>query len=636
MTESSQVRKPYPLGAHREEGKIRFSFVSRKSDCGILLFHRATGRAYRKIPFAPEERVGNIYCKTVEGLDAEKISYLFYEGDSIVPDEHARCFPGRWHYGREKSPDSLKAGFLTEDFDWGRDRCPRIPYDQALVYCMHVRGFTRHVSSGVKHRGTFAGIGEKIPYLKEIGVTTLELQPAYEFTELPREKEPEPVPGYGGEQPGEKTVRRLNYWGYQRGFYYAPKAAYAASPDASAELKALVKALHENGMELVMQFYFPDEVRRNEIAEILRFWVLEYHVDGFRLMGSNLPAQMLADDEALADTKLWYDRFQTMNSAPEAEGCAWPHTAEYNDGWCYEMRRFLKGDEGMLESVLYQMRHIPSNGGRIHYLTNYCGFTLADLVAYDYKHNEENGEDNRDGNDYNLSWNCGEEGPTRRLRVRRLRQKQMKNAMCLLLLSQSTPLIFMGDEFGNSQRGNNNPYCQDNAVTWLDWSLVEKNGELLGFWKQLTAFRRSHPILHPARELRMMDELACGYPDLSYHGQNAWRPQTDHYLRHIGVMLCGKYAGEGDDSMLYLAFNMHWESHGLALPRPPRGTAWELAFSTETPEGEWGENQDGGEEELIRKIPPRSIAVYTSAPIPGTGRKAGKQKAEHGKDMESF
>ncbi len=606
-------RKPYPLGAHPEAEGIRFAFVSRQKPCGILLFDRKTGRKVDRLPFGEEERVGNIYCKYVPGLNPAEITYQFYCGDRILPDMRARVFPGRAAYGKERPVEKLKAGFLTSDFDWGGDRCPRIPYDRALVYCMHVRGFTRHSSSGVKNRGTFAGIAEKVPYLKEIGVTTLELQPAYEFTELQTGEELQD--GIDREAGAGLWPKRLNYWGYKRGFYYAPKAAYAGGEDPTVEFKELVKTLHANGMELVMQMYFPAEVKRNEIPEILRFWVLEYHVDGFHLLGEDMPAEDLAQDDALTDTKLWYYHFDPDRICQNGQDPAYPQAAEYNDGWYYDMRRFLKGDEGMLDSFLYHMRHIPERAGEIHYLTNYYGFTLADLVSYDYKHNEANGEDNRDGSNYNGSWNCGEEGAARRGKVRSLRIRQIKNAMCMLLLSQSTPLIFMGDEFGNSQKGNNNPYCQDNSVTWLDWRLVEKNREIWEFWKKLIEFRRQHPILHPERALRLMDSLACGYPDLSYHGQNAWRPQTENYFRHVGIMLCEKYAPDGGDGLLYLAVNMHWESHELALPRPPKGTCWKEVFSTEDREEISEKGLESPGEELVRRVPARSIAVYVSEPV---------------------
>ncbi len=616
MTEKILQNDPYPLGAHIEDGGVRFSFVSRTASCGILLYDRKTGRLQKKIPFTEEERTGHVYCKRVTDLEPDAASYLFFEQDRLIPDERARLFHGRMPYGKARGTEDMKAGFVTGEFEWGEDRFPRLPYNKVIVYCMHVRGFTKHVSSNVKHRGSFDGIREKIPYLKEIGITTIELQPAYEFAELPLKGEEEKLPYMAEPGVPEHSGRQmLNYWGYKKGYYYAPKAAYAASADPVAEFKELVRELHKNGMELVMQFYFPEEIKWNEMAEILRFWVLEYRVDGFHLMGGELPADILAADEVLADTKIWYYRFRTEEIYRKDEQPCYPHVAEYNDAWYYDMRKFLKGDSGMLGSVLYHMRHIPEKAGCIHYITNYYGFTLADLVSYDHKHNESNGEDNRDGSDYNCSWNCGEEGQTRRQGVRQLRLKQIKNALCLLLLSQSTPLIFMGDEFGNSQKGNNNPYCQDNVVTWLNWGDMKKNSQILDFWKLLVAFRKSHPILRPSRELRLTDYIACGYPDLSYHGQNAWCPRTEDPFRYVGIMLCGKYARDGevqDDTFLYIAVNMHWEGRGIALPRLPKGMRWESAFTTEKEEKS-GRRVSEKEDELLRFAAPRSVTVYVSS-----------------------
>ena len=411
----------------------------------------------------------------------------------------------------------------------------------------------------------------------------------------------------------DKAAEGINYWGYKKGFYYQPKQNYAAGEDAVSEFKEMVKAFHKNNMEIVMQFYFPVEAPLWEIPEILRFWVLEYHVDGFHLKGENLPVDFIAADPVLADTKIWYDSFDTgkIHQASK-ESTAYKNLAVYRDDYMYDMRRFLKGDENMLNSVLYHMRHIPEKTGRIHYFTNYYGMTLADLVSYDYRHNEANGEENRDGTSVNFSWNCGEEGATRRTRVKELRLKQMKNAFCLLLFSQSTPLIFMGDEFGNSQRGNNNPYCQDNAITWLNWNDLKKNEELYHFWLQIAALRREHPILHPEKELRIMDYLSLGYPDLSYHGQSAWKPQLEGDSRHIGIMYCGKYAEKngGEDAFFYLAINMHWECRTLALPKLPRELKWEPVCETA------GKKESRTAENTIQKtsvikIPPRSIVIYT-------------------------
>ncbi|MBE5864920.1 MAG: hypothetical protein E7292_01740 [Lachnospiraceae bacterium] len=642
-TSMTNSLKPYPLGAHIESSAVRFSFVSKREDCGVLLFDRQTGRKIAKVPFTADDRIGNVYCKYIEGVDANRISYQFYEGNEIVPDRYARGFAGQFKFGKERKNQDWRAVVTTNSFDWQGDKRPRLAYEDCVIYCAHVRGFTQHVSSKVVNRGTFAGMAEKLTYLKETGITTVELQPAYEFAEIPTGAERKAMlsaqsPALMAGQNEDNDViqkeldllcpKKCNYWGYKHGYYYAPKAAYAMSEDACTEFKEMIRAFHKEGMEVVMQFYFPKTVKNLEITEILKFWVLEYHVDGFHLMGENLPIDLIASDEMLADTKLWYYYFDTDKIYDRGEPIK-RNLAVYTDDYLYTMRRFLKGDEGMLAKVLSEMRQIPFKTGRIHYMNNYYGFTMMDMVSYDRKHNEANGEDNRDGNDFNYSWNCGEEGPSRRKRVQTLRLKQIKNAMTMLAFTQSTPLIFMGDEFGNSQKGNNNPYCQDNAVTWLDWNDLNKNAEIYAFWKEMMALRKSHPILRPEDELKIMDYISCGYPDLSYHGESAWRARMDSYNRQIGIMYCGKYTrlSRGvEDAFLYLAMNMYWESGRLAMPKLPKGLKWELKYCTDKEaglvtkatgdkavSGEDGKTDDAKVTTEIQ-IPARSCAVYISVP----------------------
>lgn len=674
MTENRLQIKPYPLGAHCEAGRIRFSFVSKKGNCGIILYDRQSGRRLRKIAFTAEEKIGNVYCKYLEGLNASAITYEFYEGDCILPDDHARVFVAKGAYGRERSLKDLRAGFLKEDYDWEGDKRPKVPYEDCVCYCMHVRGFTRHPSSKVVHRGTFLGVKEKIPYLKELGITTVELQPAYEFLEIPSVEERRKSFPYGEVSDADMDrlcPKKLNYWGYKKGYYYAPKASYASGEDASLEFKEMVKAFHANGMEVVMQFYFPNEVERRNIQDILQFWVLQYHVDGFHLMGENIPTAMLAKDPVFADTKLWYYSFDTDAVYEKDEVPEYRNLAEYQDDYLYVMRKYLKGDENMIKSVLYQMRKNPLKMGCIHYLSNYYGMTLMDMVSYNRKHNEDNGEDNRDGASSDYSWNCGEEGISRRKRIQKLRRQQLKNAVCMLLLGQSTPLLFMGDEFGNSQKGNNNPYCQDNDITWLKWTDLEKNRDIYGFFVQMLKLRREHPILHCERELKIMDSMSCGYPDLSYHGQNAWRAQTESYSRQVGVMYCGKYArtkaGEEDD-FFYLAMNMYWEPQGLALPKLPKGMKWKMVFCTEDNDksekslgsspnandskasaakavyagwmidGILSDEMPDGEsetvpEETVKTIPARAISLFMSVAVPEKKvRKSGRKRTAKKKD----
>ena len=599
MGENRRYARLYPLGAHWEGDGVRVSFVSKRDECGVVLYGKDDGMELRRISFETGNRVGDVHFGWIYDVDVEGVTYQFFEGENIIPDSYGRVFIDSGEYGPERDERDLKAGFLKGEYDWCGDEMPGIPYEECVCYLMHVRGFTKHASSKVLHRGTFRGVMEKIPYLKELGITTVELQPVYEFIER---------------EVGEEKV---NYWGYRKGFYYAPKASYAAGDDPVLEFRDMVREFHRNRMEVVLQFYFPREVSRLDIADILRFWVVEYHVDGFRLIGEGLPLNLVAEDPALADTKLWLDEVDgnwlyegnLNNNRGNGKVAGYRNLAVYRDDYLNDMRRFLKGDQDMLKSVCYQMSSYPASHGKINFFTNYYGFTMMDMVCYSDKHNEDNGENNRDGCCYNQSWNCGIEGPSRKKQVKELRIKQYKNAMSMLFLSQGTPLIFMGDEFGNSQKGNNNPYCQDNEVAWLDWRDLEKNKEMYDFTARMIALRKEHDILHLSREPMGVDYSALCYPELSYHGTEAYRPSFESQDRKIGMMYCGKKNGQKEKDFLYLALNMHWEEDILAMPKLPKGMCWELLFITD----ETGQEEVVPEKNFnstIKCIPPRTVAVY--------------------------
>ena len=591
MTARQQIKTypgvPYPMGVSvTRDGRLNFAAALRtKEECGVLLYLKDRGAPVR-LPFHMGKKVGNIYCLQVDGLAGSDFKYNFYAGDEVITDPYAAVIYGNEKWGRRVSP-ALKGRICAEGFDWGEDRPPMTPLSDSILYLLHVRGFTRHMSSGVEHKGTYAGIMEKIPYLKELGITAVELMPSCEFLELEREKRQEPTMEEAKkrymEDPEAEETPRINYWGYKEGYYFAPKFSYAASDHPAEEFKSLVKALHAAGIELIMQFYFPPSVKQTYILEVIRHWVLEYHVDGFHLLGMKVPVVLLATEPMLGNTKLFCEEMPCGDIYENGETPVYKNLASYNDSFLYPMRGFLKGDENVLPSVLSCLKRNPSQAGVINYITNYSGFSLADLVSYDGKHNEENGEDNRDGSDSNFSWNCGAEGKTRKKAVLRLRRRQMKNAMLLLLTAQGTPMIVSGDEFGFSHRGNNNPYCQDNAVNWLDWRLAEENGDFLAFVKSAVAIRKAHPILHCPEELTMLDYLSCGFPDLSYHGEEAWKLRTDRQSRIAGLMYCGSYAKRShkeDDESFYIAYNMHWEEHDFALPALPEGRTWMRILDT--------------------------------------------------------
>lgn len=376
----------------------------------------------------------------------------------------------------------------------------------------------------------------------------------------------------------------------------------------------MVKELHKNGIEVIMQFYFEKE-NPGFILEVLKYWRIEYHVDGFHLKGDPIPLALLATEALLKDTKLFYYSFPYEELYTDVMQPSYRHLASYRDDFMYDMRRYLKGDENMLPAVLGHLRHNSDNHGVVQYVTNYYGFTLADLVSYERKHNQANGEENRDGNEYNYSWNCGVEGASRKKSVTALRRQQMRNAFNLLFLSQASPLFLAGDEFGNSQKGNNNPYCLDNEISWLNWNGLEKNKDWFEYVKSLIAFRKAHPVLQGIRPLHLMDTLACGYPDVSYHGSQAWRPELENYNRHVGIMYCGAYGKKNrkeEDNSIFIAYNMHWQKRKLALPKLTKGKNWYVLSTTEKaaplPKAEDKlEKVESGQEIELK---PRTIVIY--------------------------
>lgn len=640
---------PYPLGASvLRNGRINFAVDFHSAadlysaaklhsakdqgfdgECGVLIYHKENREPIR-IPFEKSAAVGSVCCIQVEGLREGDFEYNFYSGDRELADPCARLILGNERWGKKVSP-RVRCALIREEYDWEGDQPLRTPLSESLLYLLHPRGFTRHTSSGVEAKGCFAGMTEKIPYLKELGITAVELMPSYEFLEL--EKPAEPVSGAASmeearmrcmEKPAEEQEIRINYWGYKEGFYFAPKHSYCASDKPDREFKNMVKALHQAGIEVIMQFYFPAGVKQIHMLEVLRHWVVQYHVDGFHLMGVGIPMTLLATEPMLASTKLFYQEIPCEQIYPGGESPVFRNLALYHDGFLYAMRHFLKSDEDALGNALACLKRNPRQTGIINYITNYCGFTLADLVSYDRKHNEENGEENRDGESYNVSWNCGCEGKTRKRSVLELRRQQMRNAMTLLLTAQGTPMIVAGDEFGFSRGGNNNPYCQDNPVNWLNWGLLKNNQDFFQFVKKLITLRKNHPILHMPEEMKMADFLSYGYPDLSYHGEEAWRLDIDRLSRIAGVMVCGSYAGreEKADSFFYLAYNMHWEKHEFALPALPEGLEWRVVCDTAQADPASASDQaaDAAPDTVRRAAPDTAEAVLDQRKTEAAGR----------------
>lgn len=508
--------------------------VPQEKECQLLLYH--AGEKKPCMSFGMKKSIGEVRYIALEDIDPSEYEYNYEMDGEIVVDPYVKALAGRekWGQARDVQMHEVRGKLDIKEYDWEGDAPLQLPYHSIIAYSLHVRGFTKHSSSKVKAKGTFRGVIEKIPYLKELGINQIQCMPVYDF---------------------EENLQYCNYWGYGDAYCFAPKGAYAYSKDAVNELKDMVKSCHREGIEVVLEMPFSGNVPKQMMEECLRYYMMEYHVDGFILNPSSAPMEGICADPILKKTKIMVHQtgFQTV------------------------MRRFLKSDEGMIPEVMYWLRHNSLGDRTYNYITNQNGFTLYDLVSYDGKHNEANGENNQDGPEYNYSWNCGVEGVTRKKDVLELRQQQIKNAFFLLLFAQGTPCILAGDEFENTQKGNNNVYCQDNPVGWLDWSKLEKKKELHDFVKKLIEIRKAYPVFWPEEEMRGIDQVSCGVPDVSYHGESAWRVPSEVSSRQLGVYYSGAAVG-GDDC--FVAYNMHWQEHPFALPALSSGKKWYKIAST--------------------------------------------------------
>ncbi|MDO4261070.1 MAG: hypothetical protein Q4C82_03245 [Eubacteriales bacterium] len=584
--------EPDRLGATRLGKDSNFAAaVPEELSCSLLLYPKGSEEPAAELEFTEEMRFGDVCAVRLCRFPAERYEYNYRIDGQVVQDPYAVRITGGERWGAcPEGEHSLRCGMDAGHFPWQGDKPLRTPYEECVLYATHVRGFTMDPSARARRPGTFAGVQEKIPHLRRLGITQLELMPVYEFPELGSRAAPKrhmPIPRGG--------AGRINYWGYGEACFFAPKAAYSASGDPVRELKELVRALHRNGIELILEFYFPDGTNPNLIMDCIRHWAKEYHIDGVHLNSREAPLQALAMDPALSRIKLMSEYFPVDRIyGPGREPTA-RRLAEYNDDFLTKARRFLRGDGDALMQAAESMRRNPASFAVINYMASHNGFPLADAVSYAVKHNGDNGEENRDGTDYNFSANYGVEGPTSVRQIRRLRSRQVRNAFLILLLSQGVPAIYGGDEMGNSQQGNNNVYCQDNGTSWIQWSRRKADRELCRFVQEAVAFRRGHPAFGRRQEYRMRDDLSRGTPDLSYHGRRAWYADFQDGSREIGVLYAGEYT-EGET--LYVVYNMHMSAHELALPTLPEGQSWYLKADTGREEGAFFPD---GEEPLLEE-----------------------------------
>ncbi|MCH5252262.1 MAG: hypothetical protein J1F22_04750 [Lachnospiraceae bacterium] len=591
LSEHIQIKKgtAFPLGVTKKgNNQVQITiWCPQAADCNLRLYRAGKRLDKIKMYSMRKEGMEDIFSVLLSGENVWEelngLEYDFVSGGEQIQDIYAKAVVGRERFGKKKG--KVRARFVFDEFDWGGERWKRLKKNEMVLYQCHVRGFTRHSSSGVKAPGTFSGMREKIPYLKKLGINTLLLLPVYEFNEYM-------------EEVNEKGEKKINYWGYaEEAFYFAPKAGYATpGENPCKDFQQLVYDLHRNGMNLILDMYFVGQTPEF-ILHCLRYYALHFHVDGFRINQDCMNMDWLYNDPVLSHVMLLGNSW-----AEHPERVGRERLFEMNDGFLVDARRYLKSDEGQVEKFYHRFREQRQGIGVIHYITQNNGFTLRDLISYDVKHNEANGEKNQDGTEYNYSWNCGVEGTTRRKPVLRMRDKQEKNALVMLLLGMAVPMLLAGDEFGNSQKGNNNAYCQDNLTTWLDWRLLEKNKETFAFVKQLLAFRKKHPLYHQLNNLMGIDRNGMGAPDVSCHGREPWVIDFSYYSRELGILYCGSYF---ESTSLYFAFNFHWDDHDFFLPNVNGKQEWTVVLDT----------SGGDKKELHRgeyKLAPRSIVVFES------------------------
>lgn len=615
--------------------------------CTLLLFKPQAPKPYARIPFPDSYRIGDTYSMLVYDIKPDEFEYAFsfdgpyepakgllFNEENVLLDPYSRAVTGQRKWGEKPEGGKdfeYRARVVKSSFDWGNIKQLEQPFEDLVIYEIHVRGYTKDKSSGVSAPGTFAGLKDKIPYLKDLGINAVELMPIFEFDEMESARV---VDG----------VQLYNYWGYNTVSFFAPNTSYAFNEEHNHEgdeLKSLIKALKENGIEVILDVVFnhtaegnemgpcfsfkgidnnvyymltPDAhyynfsgcgnvmncnhpVVRNFIIDCLRHWAIEYRVDGFRfdlasILGrdqngapmANPPIlESLAFDPVLGKMKLIAEAWDAGGLYQVGSFPSWNRWAEWNGRYRDDMRSFLKGDDGMAGNAITRITgsrdlYSPESRGHkasVNFLTCHDGFTLYDLYSYNEKHNEKNGWNNTDGDNNGHSWNCGAEGETDDPNVNGLRRSLIKNAFAALLCSRGPAMFFAGDEFCNTQFGNNNAYCQDNIISWLDWSRLEEFKEIHDFVRHMIQFRKEHPILR-----KMTKPSSCQFPEISVHNGTPFNASTDYKTKLIGIMYAGRNEEDTEDDIVFYCMNAYWEPLVMQLPVLPNGKHWHVDTNT--------------------------------------------------------
>lgn len=635
-------------GACVASNEVSFTINSHGATrCTLLLFKPQAPKPYARIPFPDSYRIGDTYSMLVYDIKPDEFEYAFsfdgpyepakgllFNEENVLLDPYSRAVTGQRKWGEKPEGGKdfeYRARVVKSSFDWGNIKQLEQPFEDLVIYEIHVRGYTKDKSSGVSAPGTFAGLKDKIPYLKDLGINAVELMPIFEFDEMESARV---VDG----------VQLYNYWGYNTVSFFAPNTSYAFNEEHNHEgdeLKSLIKALKENGIEVILDVVFnhtaegnemgpcfsfkgidnnvyymltPDAhyynfsgcgnvmncnhpVVRNFIIDCLRHWAIEYRVDGFRfdlasILGrdqngapmANPPIlESLAFDPVLGKMKLIAEAWDAGGLYQVGSFPSWNRWAEWNGRYRDDMRSFLKGDDGMAGNAITRITgsrdlYSPESRGHkasVNFLTCHDGFTLYDLYSYNEKHNEKNGWNNTDGDNNGHSWNCGAEGETDDPNVNGLRRRLIKNAFAALLCSRGPAMFFAGDEFCNTQFGNNNAYCQDNIISWLDWGRLEEFKEIHDFVRHMIQFRKEHPILR-----KMTKPSSCQFPEISVHNGTPFNASTDYKTKLIGIMYAGRNEEDTEDDIVFYCMNAYWEPLVMQLPVLPNGKHWHVDTNT--------------------------------------------------------
>lgn len=613
------------MGACQTGHDVTFTFACPDdSDCAVLLYRKGTEEKPLEIDVPKRYRIGSLYSVQVPETSLEDFDYNFKIGEKVLTDPYAGRIIGREVWAdpkRLKKKVPLRSSYLSEEYDWAGDERVHLPDHEMVLYKLHVRSFTMEGHAKGKNRGTFAGVRDAVPYLKDLGVTSVELMPVYEFEEIMGEEKKEPLQNYEAWKEGKKSSEsvkkedekeapvKLNVWGYREADYFAPKASYAAGSDAAKELRDLVRSFHSHDMECILEFFFPESCNGSFILTVLKYWVREYHVDGVHLLGMNLPMGDIISDPLLSDTKIFYMGFDQEYISGNKEN---NRLFVYNDEYLYPARKMLNRLEMNLDEVVRQVVKSHPAQGFVNYITSNNGFTMYDLFSYSEKHNEANGEGNTDGSNWNYSANYGEEGKSRKRSVNAERDRQMRNAFTLMLLSKGVPLIYEGDEVMNSKDGNNNTYCQDSPISYVTWTKRKRNQALLSFVKKMIEFRKKHPVLTDRNVVTKSVRPESGLPELSFHGENAWISGPEYGRCAIGMLYCGEYIEKEDgktDDMIYVAYNFMGGQQSLAMPKLPFDGNWVKVMDTAVLEEPFLSRPERTRDQKIM-LPGRSVRIY--------------------------